>query len=76
VGIDVDQARVIAERILRAYNEIRIGETSLSIGIAAMDKTEDGYLDDAVRMLTFADQAAYEAKRGGGSRIHVHKEYA
>ncbi|WP_158269590.1 GGDEF domain-containing protein [Desulfonatronum sp. SC1] len=74
VGIDLERAEVIAGRILRAYNEIRIGESSLSIGVATMIRTADGYLDDAVRMLSYADQAAYEAKRGGGSRVHVHKE--
>ncbi|WP_051822707.1 GGDEF domain-containing protein [Desulfonatronum thiodismutans] len=74
VGIDLERSEVIAGRILRAYNEIRIGETSLSIGVATMIRTEDGYLDDAVRMLSSADQAAYEAKRNGGSRVNVHKE--
>ncbi|WP_051434351.1 GGDEF domain-containing protein [Desulfonatronum lacustre] len=74
VGIELERAETIAGRVLRAYNEIRIGETSLSIGVAMMVKTKDGHLDDAVRMLSQADQAAYEAKRGGGSRVHVHKE--
>lgn len=72
VGIGMEPARIIADRILRAYTEIRIGESSLSIGIAVMIKTEDGYQEDARRLLEHADQAAYEAKRDGGSRVHVH----
>jgi len=73
VGIGTDQAAVIAERILRAYNDSRVGETTLSIGIAGFNGSGPDHEAAAARLLAKADQAAYEAKRQGGNRVHIHK---
>jgi len=72
VGIGTDQAAVIAKRVLQAYNDSRIGETTLSIGIAGLNGSEPDHEAAAALLLATADQAAYKAKRGGGNRIHIH----
>lgn len=72
VGNDLEHAERVARRILRAYEEVRIGQSSLSIGIAMMTKTDNGYLQDTRQLLSDADQAAYAAKRAGGNRVHLH----
>lgn len=74
VGIGTDQAAVIARRILRAYNEIRIGKTTLSIGIAGFNTSGPDHDACSVKLLAAADQAAYEAKRRGGNQLFIHTE--
>ncbi len=72
VGFGIDQTSLIGRRILRAYNESRIGSTTLSIGIAAFSSTEGGPPEaDARQLLKSADMAAYKAKQQGGNRIYV-----
>lgn len=72
VGIGTDQAAVIAKRILRAYNKVRVGETTLSIGIAGFSGSGPDHDADAAGLLSAADQAAYEAKRRGGNQLFIH----
>jgi diguanylate cyclase (GGDEF)-like protein len=64
-----DEARVVAER-LRATIEASAGELppcSVSIGIT-VSRPDDAGLD---RMLTEADAALYQAKRGGRNRVET-----
>jgi two-component system, cell cycle response regulator len=76
VGIGIEQAEVIAGRILRAYNAVRIGQTTLSIGIAGFCGPGVDHEGNAARLLAAADRAAYQAKQRGGNRVHVSKEKA
>lgn len=76
-GIGVDKAEEVGRRILSAYNKSRIGETTLSIGIAGFNSSGQGIEPDMSRLLRAADQAAYTAKNMGGDRIFIsdnHKE--
>ncbi len=72
VGLEPMRARTIGERILDAYNTCRVGETTLSIGIAGFVKTNQGLEADADRLVAAADEAAYEAKKLGGNCVCIH----
>jgi diguanylate cyclase (GGDEF)-like protein len=74
VGIETEQAAIIGERILRAYNDSRVGETTLSIGIAGFHGRDLDHKADMVRLLAEADRAAYEAKRRGGNCVYILEE--
>ncbi|MFP4111236.1 MAG: diguanylate cyclase [Desulfonatronovibrio sp.] len=71
VGIDLDKATRIAQRIFHGFRAVCIGESRLSIGLSRMETTEAGHVADAQAMLAAADQAAYTAKRNGGDRINI-----
>lgn len=73
VGSDSDQASIVARRVLKAYNDSRIGNTSLSIGIAEILTVGDNLSPEDLgsRLLKNADKAAYTAKQEGGARVHV-----
>ncbi|MBE0428686.1 MAG: diguanylate cyclase [Thermoleophilia bacterium] len=56
----------VAERIQRTFNDFRLENTGLSIGLTELDHDEE--IDDFV---TRADSAMYTAKGEGGNRVHV-----
>jgi len=62
-----EDARVVAERIRRAFEKCKFDETTLSIGIAQYDLKSD--LDTLIKT---ADEAMYKAKNQGGNRIEVY----
>jgi len=62
-----EDARVVAERIRRAFEKCKFDETTLSIGIAQYDLKSD--LDTLIKT---ADEAMYKAKSQGGNRIEVY----
>ncbi len=72
-GADVDEARILAERVRQKVgaSPLTLGESavlvSVSIGIAVM-RTNDGSADAA---LIRADEALYRAKSNGRDRVEV-----
>ncbi|WP_161635996.1 sensor domain-containing diguanylate cyclase [Desulfonatronovibrio hydrogenovorans] len=71
-GIGSGKAAEIGQRILTAYNESRVGQTTLSIGIAGLSGAGQRLEPDLHGMLRAADQAAYMAKQMGGNRVFIH----
>ena len=69
VGLAAQQAFDIAVRIIHAYNEVRMGDTTLSIGIAEYVRSKEGFRKDSARFINQADSAAYQAKNQGGDRV-------
>jgi diguanylate cyclase (GGDEF)-like protein/PAS domain S-box-containing protein len=63
---DRHQARAVTDRIHKQYGAFRFGPTSLSMGIAEAQATEDEQ-----SLLRRADEALYTSKREGRSRITV-----
>jgi len=69
----LDEAKLIAERLLNAFEEpVRVGEVTLgacaSMGIALADESTSG-----ADLLRNADLAMYEAKRDGGARVATYR---
>jgi diguanylate cyclase (GGDEF)-like protein len=60
-------AKVVAERIRKAFEKCRFNETTLSIGIAQYDLKSD--LDILIKR---ADETMYKAKSQGGNRIEIY----
>jgi diguanylate cyclase (GGDEF)-like protein/PAS domain S-box-containing protein len=58
---------VVAQRIISRYIKHKFGNTSLSVGIAEAQKT-----DNEESLVRRADQAMYEAKRTGGNRYKIY----
>lgn len=72
-----EQAGQIAERILHSYRKHKIGETSLSLGVARLKRNPHKSLrEDLNRLVHQADEAMYAAKRSGGNRVVLHKSAA
>ena len=74
-GSDANQAQVVAERLRKAveghrfvYEGTHIPVT-ISVGIAVLPNPA---VKDADDIVGFADQALYEAKRGGRNRVTVY----
>ena len=61
-------AMVVAERIRKAFEKRKFGETTLSIGIAQYD-----FQSDFDTMIRNADEAMYKAKNRGGNRVEVYE---
>ena len=65
-----DQGVEIAQRILSSFVEKRFGETTLSIGLVSCKRDKKLPLEvDEKRMKEQADQAMYDAKKGGKNCI-------
>jgi len=65
-----DQGVEIAQRILSSFVEKRFGETTLSIGLVSCKRDKKSPLEvDEKRMKEQADQAMYDAKKGGKNCI-------
>jgi len=62
-----ENARVVAERIRKAFEKCKFDETTLSIGIAQYDVKSD--LDILIK---HADEAMYKAKNRGGNKIEIY----
>ena len=71
-GADTDGAILFAERICDGLRQIRgfEGPVTASLGIASMDPTSNS----GRRLIERADEAMYEAKRGGKDRIETHRD--
>lgn len=63
---DQEQAEKIAQRIRLLYQECRIGETTLSLGVATDRFTMDGCGAQIMNLIRTADKQAYIAKKNGG----------
>ena len=61
---DKFQARVAAERIQKQFGAFKFGNTSLSMGIAEADLGEDDQ-----SLVKRADEAMYQSKKNGRSRV-------
>jgi diguanylate cyclase (GGDEF)-like protein/PAS domain S-box-containing protein len=59
-------AQVVAERIQKQFNSLKLGRTSLSIGIAQANETED-----EMSLVKRADEMMYQSKKGGRGRISM-----
>jgi len=70
-GLDMDSAEEAVRRIVASVRELGIkypeSELGASVGLARLDSVS-GSLENALRM---ADEAMYEAKRGGKGRVVV-----
>jgi len=66
IGVKTDRASEIAERIRSLVERTKLGDISVSIGLAEYNSGRD--LEDFVKS---ADDAMYIAKGQGGNRIHV-----
>jgi len=64
-----ENAKVVAERIRKAFEKCKFDETTLSIGVAEYDFGSD--LDTLIR---HADEAMYRAKSQGGNRVEPYKK--
>jgi len=62
-----ENARVVAERIRKAFEKCKFDETTLSIGIAQYDLESDLEI-----LIKHADEAMYKAKNQGGNRIEIY----
>jgi diguanylate cyclase (GGDEF)-like protein/PAS domain S-box-containing protein len=65
-GADSEQSRIVAQRIIDQYNSFNYAPTSLSVGVTEIFKDHEE--EEIVKL---ADEAMYEAKRGGGNRILI-----
>ena len=75
-GVKLERVRDIGERIRMRFLVERIGQTTLSIGIAQFKSHPDG-LDEAIKDLKQrADEAVYMAKHNGKNQVIVHPEDA
>jgi diguanylate cyclase (GGDEF)-like protein len=63
---DKVHAQVVAERIQKQFNSLKLGRTSLSIGIAQANETED-----EMSLVKRADEMMYQSKKGGRGRISM-----
>lgn len=75
---DLHGARVVAERIRRAVEGLKVphlashvGMVTISLGVAAQQPSEGG---DAASLLAAADRALYEAKRRGRNQTFAAEE--
>jgi diguanylate cyclase (GGDEF)-like protein len=65
---DIEQATNVGERIRLLFEDCKIGNLTLSLGIA--EYTDECGMED---LFESADQAMYCAKRAGRNRLHVFK---
>jgi len=66
---DLHQAEKIAQRIRMLYRQCRIGQTTLSIGVATDRFIADNCGDQMRNLIQTADQQAYLAKKNGGDQV-------
>lgn len=67
---DIGRVVAVAERIRERFKDIRLGETTLSVGIARFDPS--GTPEESLRRVKErADQALYEAKSRGKDQVAV-----
>lgn len=66
IGVKADRASEIAERIRSLVERAKLGDITVSIGLAEYDADEN--LEHFVKL---ADDAMYVAKGQGGNRIHI-----
>lgn len=71
-GADTDGAILFAERVRTGLRKVKglDGYVTASLGIASMDATANS----GKRLIQRADEAMYEAKRGGKDRIETHRD--
>jgi diguanylate cyclase (GGDEF)-like protein/PAS domain S-box-containing protein len=64
--VDIEQATQVAERLRTTFESCKIGNLTLSLGIAEYQQQ-----GDKETLFELADQAMYKAKRSGRNRLHV-----
>ncbi len=64
-----EQALKVAKRLLTEYNKENLSPTSLSIGLAKLEGTQDSLEEDLEILIKKADQALYLAKNKGGNQV-------
>jgi diguanylate cyclase (GGDEF)-like protein len=64
-----EQALKVAKRLLTEYNKENLSPTSLSIGLAKLEGTQDSLEEDLEILIKKADQALYLAKHKGGNQV-------
>jgi two-component system cell cycle response regulator len=75
VGLTADQAKIPAERIRREFLENRLGEATLSIGVAGYVKHDPkSQADNMAKFIKAADKAVYRAKARGGDQVVLAEE--
>ncbi len=66
IGVKADRASEIAERIRGLVEKAKLGDITVSIGLAEYNTDEN-----LERFVKVADDAMYVAKGHGGNRIHI-----
>ena len=67
-----EQAIVVGNRICTMYQRLKFTKgTSLSVGIASVDCNRQDQCNSLHKLIDFADQQAYQAKRSGGNAIRI-----
>jgi diguanylate cyclase (GGDEF)-like protein/PAS domain S-box-containing protein len=68
VETPLDGALIVAERIRKSIDEMRVDGLQVTISIGVAEANELG-LDTAQALIEAADEAMYESKRGGRNRV-------
>ncbi|UCG10963.1 MAG: diguanylate cyclase [Deltaproteobacteria bacterium] len=71
---DKEQARMVARRLRRRFNEAKLGPTSLSMGIAKLEGGVESLEQNIENLLRTADQYLYLAKHNGGNQVRAASE--
>ncbi len=66
---DQQQALLVAERLLRKFNDRNLSLASLSVGMAKLEGSSETLESDFEELIRKADQALYRAKASGGNRV-------
>ncbi|QJT10978.1 GGDEF domain-containing protein [Oceanidesulfovibrio marinus] len=75
VGMTSEQAGEAAERICDAFYTHRIGDVTLSVGVAGyVSKTRSYDPQSVTDLVQTADKAAYQAKAQGGNQVIIVRE--
>lgn len=70
---NLDEAQMIAERILESVAEVSIADTSLEVGLS-IGIVKRSNEKDASGVIEKADKSMYRAKQGGGKRVCLFSE--
>jgi diguanylate cyclase (GGDEF)-like protein len=63
------QALMVADRLIRGFNKVSAPSTSLSIGLAKLERSGETLKENLESLLRRADQAVYCAKINGGNQV-------
>lgn len=65
------QALMVADRLIRSFNKVSAPSTSLSIGLAKLERSGETLKENLESLLRRADQAVYCAKINGGNQVCI-----
>jgi PleD family two-component response regulator len=62
---------MVADRLIRSFNKVSAPSTSLSIGLAKLERSGETLKENLESLLRRADQAVYCAKINGGNQVCI-----